>query len=156
MSNSGFTDPGYTITATAYNSSNAAITNIKQPGLDMFQAVNRCGVFMINGSNSNNNFYPIYCSANYSDIGIPGIADDAYLVYPGWGFQLFTNTKGTGTASKIYYNTKTSPEIFGLGGSSFTALVQQSTSSTLYTSNTTMSWRIYYRGEEVKITQLSF
>lgn len=157
MSSSGFTDMGYTNTmSNVYDSSNNLIQiNQKIPGYDIFDSINRCGIFMINGEYDNSSavstIYPIYCTAKYYNINIPADQDDAYLVYPGWGFQLFDGPDYSGTnISKIYFNNTSAPIVFATNSSTWNAngntLIQLSGSSNTYPKNTTASWKIYFRG----------
>jgi len=49
------------------------------------------GVYIINGTVS----YPVFTSNAYvPNIGIPNNVDNAILVYPGWGFRLFSGPSG--------------------------------------------------------------
>lgn len=57
----------------------------------------------------------MFCSAsNISNLGIPQAVDDAYLVYPGFGFRLFydINYNGSTQSSFNYFNASNTPVIF--------------------------------------------
>ena len=157
MTSSGFTDMGYTITiSNAYDSSNNLIDTTKKiSGYDIFNCYNRCGVFMLNGEyNSSTNvctIYPIYFTAKYYNINVPNDQDDAYLVYPGWGFQLFDGADYAGVnTSKLYFNNTQSPVVFATDSPTWNingnTLIQESTSVNTYPKNTTASWKIYFKG----------
>ena len=45
---------------------------------------------------------------------MPGLSDDAYIVYPGWGFQLTNFGPNPDIVSRLYYNNTTKPWLFGL------------------------------------------
>ena len=120
------------------------------------------GVYMINGTyNASAIYYAVYGScANLNYIDIPDDADDAYLVYPGYGFQLYyTTAYGSGTISHLYYNISSVPYIFYCSTSSSSSTSTWSsflnscpiltTSGSHYVYNNTSSIVVYYRGTQV-------
>jgi hypothetical protein len=116
----------YIPTTSNYNTPNWGINQIyyyNQTGFfpfssgvqELFVSTNRPGVYLINGNPGNCVFYPVFCSAsNISNLGIPQTVDDAYLVYPGFGIQLFydINYNGTNQSSFNYFNSGNAPVIF--------------------------------------------
>jgi len=53
--------------------------------------------------------FPMFSStSNVYYLGTYDCGDNAYMVYPGFGFQLFKNTDYSGAYTNIYYNTSTS------------------------------------------------
>uniref|UniRef100_A0A6C0AS43 Uncharacterized protein n=1 Tax=viral metagenome TaxID=1070528 RepID=A0A6C0AS43_9ZZZZ len=130
---------------------------------DMFDSTNRPGVFLMNGSQGNTTaYYPIFCSvSNTAFINVQNGTDDAYLVYPGYGFQLFNaanySTQNNANYSYTYFNSSNQPVVFSLyttatslafpnaacGVSSHN--VTPGFGINRYPVNSTSSIRIYYR-----------
>jgi hypothetical protein len=145
------------------NQNQSTFNNLYNDGINIYEQCCMAGVYMINGLNGNvDNMYPVFCSVkdlNY--IGIPKNSDDAYLVYPGFGFQLHTSTGYTGTDSTIYYNTGTVPVVFVLGNDSWSGArkrvytyLNDGVSGEQYSDNSTESIRIFFRGNQNEITVL--
>lgn len=165
MSTGDFIDSGYTISVDAFNSDGINIKNSKQLGLNIIDAVNTCGVFLLDGSKSDFIVKQLYCSGNAATLGTSTNIDDGYLVYPDWGVQLFGSNDASSTSSDnysyIYYNTSNIPRVFGLSGGSFasttsyTQIMYANKSNTYWPVNSANSWRIYYRNKEIKIPGLS-
>jgi hypothetical protein len=141
------------------------VINTTIPSADIYTTTQNIGVYMIDGTPQGtiNKFYPIMCSAiNLNIIGVPNDVDDAYLVYPGYEFQLFNNLNYGGQASNIYINNTTVPQIFYCGGSSsswtgygYTPIYDLGSTSTTYTNNITASILIWFRGNPITISSFS-
>jgi hypothetical protein len=158
---SNYNDSGYTLTGTWYDQTGNQVTTPTSSG-DIYISTQQTGVFMISGTyNSANIFYPVNSSgANVENLGMPNSQDDAWLVYPGYGFTLYTSTNYSGTTSRNYINTSNVPVVFYNGGSSGQGWVGYGTpilnsSSSSYLIDTTNSVKIYFRGAEVRISAIN-
>lgn len=129
--------------------------------INIYQQCCMDGVYMIDGSEGQVSYiYPI--SFSYSDIAGSGIyrnTDDAYLVYPGFGFQLFTGTSYSGTKSCIYYNTGTQPYVFVLGTTNWPGAAKRvykfgydNINGYQYINNSTKSILIFFRGNTITVS----
>jgi hypothetical protein len=134
----------------------------QQANLDLFVSMNRPGVFLINGTKGSSSFYPVYCSAmNIKNLGIADNVDNAYLVYPGFGIQLYYNvnydTTSTSTYSNVYYNTSNAPVVMKTAAPWTGALTQIKlyNSNNDYAAESTSSLRIFFRGAQVDIDGLT-
>jgi len=161
----------YSVNTSVYgvtnNNTNVNVINTTIPSADIYTTTQNIGIYMIDGTaqGTSNMFYPIICSAtNLQIIGVPTNVDDAYLVYPGYEFQLFGQTNYTGQPSNIYINNTTVPQIFYCGGSSsswssygYTPIIDfGSTSiSNYYGQNNTASILIWFRGNPITINSFS-
>lgn len=157
MANSDFTDLGWQKTTTGdsiVNESGEQTWTFSDTKTDIYNVLSRPGVFLINGSKGNvSSITPIYCSVDdLNNIGSGLLnTDDAYLVYPDYGFRLFQSTGYTGTVSNIYFNTTNNPILFLLGTASWSGSGgyrvyingQQGTGN--YPINSTESIRIFHR-----------
>lgn len=168
---SNFIDSGYTINSNFegrswVDQSGKVISNVLTPvpGVDIYNTTQQVGVYMINGTFNNSNvYYPVFCSANdIRNVGIPYDNDDAYLVYPGFGFTLYTGTNNSGSYSVNCINTSNAPVIFANyvkdgGWLSVGSLILLGPNGTtgLYDVNSTKSIQIYFRGSEIKIKNIS-
>jgi len=163
---SNFNDSGYTLTVGWYNQNNSEVTGTSSS--DIYTNTQRTGVFMINGINYNNTstpgtntFYPVNFSAqNLINIGLPNDSDDAWLVYPGYGFTLYYDNYSTGVRSKNYVNTSTVPVVFYCGNTARTGWVGYgtpilTTGDSAYAQNQTNAVRIYFRGTEIRVSGIS-
>ena len=132
--------------------------------IGMLQQCSMAGVYMINGDvESVTSMYPVYSSAkdlNY--VGIPKYYDDAYLVYPSFGFKLYQDVNYGGSASNTYYNTSSSPVVFVLGTDSWSGAKKRvyyegkdNVSGETYPDNSTGSIKIYFRGPQLTMTGIS-
>ncbi len=156
---SNYNDSGYTISTPFYDQTNGTgnyyyPNGSYVPSKDIYINNPSIGVYMINGGydNSATIIYPIYGSvSSFSNINVPGDVDNAYLVYPGYGFQVFADAGYTGTSSQLYYNTSSVPYVFyGSSGSTFSGQLNtcqlNSTSGNEYGTDKTNSIKVYYRG----------
>ena len=162
---SNYIDTSYSlIGGTWYNASNIQVTT-PVIGRDIYTTTQRTGVFMINGINAANGgtsniFYPVTCSANnLINLGLPTDADDAWLVYPGYGFTLYYDYYG-GITSRSYVNTLTMPVVYYCGSTPGTGWVGQgtpilTTGGSPYAQNNTNSVRIYFRGTEIRVSGIA-
>lgn len=163
MTSLGYTSGGYIAPSGSYNPFNTSIGNTTIAGRDLLYAssLTSAGVIMINGLYQNTtSIYPVWCSTqNYGYLNIPTNVDDAYLVYPDYGFQLFYNTSyaTSNTYSRLYINTTNIPIIFYIStswsGVSNCYPIYTSSGGT-YSTNQTESIQIYYRGAQVNVTGL--
>jgi len=130
---------------------------------DMFVSTDRTGVFLMNGSQGNAiAYYPIFCSvSNTAFLNIQNYVDDAYLVYPGYGFQLFTATNysidNNANYSYTYFNSGNQPVVFSLYWDNSNLTFPNAArgvrsrryppgfSTNVYQANSTCSIKIYYK-----------
>ena len=164
---SNYIDSGYSVPADGnyyYNQSGNRITATNIASSDIYNNSQQVGVYMINGnSGSSGSLYPIFCSMKYlQDLGTPNSADDAWLVYPGYGFQLFKNANYTipnydnSTYSNIYMNIGPGPAVFYTSTGNFKGTkINQMDSTNTYTGNSTISVKIFFRFQEITITGYS-
>ena len=154
---SNYNDSGYTIPTAFYDQTNTSQpANTYVSSKDIYINNPSIGVYMINGgyNASGTSIYPIYGSVSgLSNINVPTDVDNAYLVYPGYGFQVYADTNyGTGGAvSHLYYNTSSGPYVFyGSSGSSFAGNPNTcqiyATTGAQYGTDKTNSIYVYYRG----------
>lgn len=159
MANSNFTDLGWAKTTTGdsiVNESGDQTWTFSDTKTDIYNVLSRPGVFLINGSKGNvSSITPIYCSIdNLNNIGSGLLdTDDAYLVYPDYGFRLFQSTDYivNSTTSNIYFNTTNKPILFLLGGinwgnsGGYRVYLNGQQGTGNYPSNSTKSIRIFHR-----------
>jgi hypothetical protein len=161
---SNYNDSGYIIPSTingmtAYGINNVNISNTNIPSSDLYTNTQTVGVYMINGSptGTSNAIYPVYCStSNVLFLGVPSNADEAYIVYPGYGLQLFQSNNYGLNETNVYTNNTTSVQIFYVGTNTDwdgTQMLQPSGSS--YNNNSTNSIKIWFRCSEILITCFS-
>jgi len=125
---------------------------------DLYNVLSRPGVYLINGSKGNVTYIkPIPCSfddlAKLDMVNEGAANDDAYLVYPDYGFKLYQSNNYGGTSSNTYFNTSDVPRMFLLKDVSWTnsngARVytngNQNISGSEYPINSTKSIRIFHR-----------
>jgi len=161
---SNYNDSGYTLTGEWYNQNNSLVTGTISS--DIYTTTELTGVYMINGAYASglNVYYPVICSGAYwTNLGIPNNSDDAWFVYPGFGFTLYSTspyvTSGTGVeVSRTYINTSNVPVVYYTGSSGGwvgrgTPIL--TTSGSTYSQNVTGSVRIYFRGTEIRVTGIS-
>ena len=157
---SNYNDSGYTLTGTWYDQSGNLVTGSISSS-DIYTTTELTGVYMINGQydGSSNVYYPIICSGfHWVNLGIPDNQDDAWLVYPGFGFTLYNDIVYLGTISRNYVNTSTVPVVYYTGSSggwvgNGTPIL--TTSGSTYPQNSTSSVKIYFRGQEIRVTGIS-
>ena len=161
---SNYKDSGYVVPPSIwYNPGGVPITATNFLPLDIYISSQQVGVYMINGTQGQNNgvFYPIFCSlSNMHNLSVPNKVDDAWLVYPGYGFTLFQDPSynNTDDISNSYLNTLNVPVMFYNPGSPSgfnTGTPIQTTSGSNYVGNSTQSVKIYFRFQEITITGLS-
>lgn len=149
---SNYKDSGYTAGGTT------------APSADIYDVMNKPGVFMINGNyNSNCIIYPVYCSLNYMDrANIPFNTDEAYIVYPGWGIQLYDAGKYTGVFSNVYHNTSNKVKIYSTSNSWDASTGSTRIQTAPDSSNPNANWqawtdsiKVFFRGTRVDIDGLS-
>jgi hypothetical protein len=120
---------------------------------DIYFTTQQTGVYMINGAyQTSTGLFPIQTSTlNLTWIGVPGNVDDAYLVYPGYGFTLCTEANYQGTRSRSYINNQSYPVIFYTGSSYSTSggTPILDTTGAAYPANSTISIFIYFRGSQL-------
>lgn len=160
---SGFTsnyiDSGYTLPTniTWYDASNNPVTTVSSK--DIYFTSQQVGVYMINVTSSGfATVYPFFCSSSMSNLSIPADSDDAWIVYPGYGFILYSGGGFDQTSSRYYVNTSGTPQSFymstnGQWNTKGTQILQGNGSA--YSANITASARIYFRGVEIKINGIS-
>jgi hypothetical protein len=161
---SNYKQNGYSLSTTWYNSQNVGIIDSSTVA-DIYTTTQRTGIFMIDGVNQRNGgtintYYPVTCSANnLINIGLPTDVDDAWLVYPGYGFTLYYDYYG-GITSRNYVNTSSVPVVYYCGSTPGTGWVGQgtpilTTGGSPYAQNQTNSIRIYFRGTEIRVSGIA-
>jgi len=153
---SNYNDSGYTV-SNSYDHNNNLITTI--PSRDIYLNTQQVGVYMLNGSRGGSvTIYPISCSLkDLRFCGIPIDDDDAWLVYPGYGFQLFNQINYSNPLSRVYTNISSVPVLFSFANGGFLnkgTPIQNTFSSTI-DCDQTASVKIYFRGTEININNLS-
>lgn len=159
---SNYNDSGYT---------NTIGTTSNVPSTDIYNVVNTCGVYFLNGTRDAglSYIYPIVCST-ILDTGMIN-SDDGYIVYPGYAIQLFyykTFVEDPDQKSYIYCNYSSRPVLYSLsdnGGALMYPIdyYNNNSSTTLsqgvllqdgndYYRNNTSAIRIWFRGTEVLLT----
>jgi hypothetical protein len=172
MTDTGFTDAGWSVSSEGetLNQNGETSWNLSDTTTDINNVLTRPGVFLISGTKGDVTFMqPIYCSVdNLSNI-VQGASnmDDAYLVYPDYGFRLFQSTGYSGSSSNIYFNTSNSPRLFILGTQTWSGATKRvyllnydNIDGYQYTQRTTQSIRIFHRSydgstQSYKISGLS-
>jgi hypothetical protein len=156
---SNFNDSGYTLSGTWYDQ-NGNIVSGSITSRDIYISTQQTGVYMIDGSvGVSNTFYPVNCSAaNLINLGMLNDVDDAWLVYPGYGFTLYYDGPYTGTTSRNYINTSTTPVVFYCGSPGgwvgYGTPILTTTGSS-YAGNNTNGVRIYFRGTEIRVPTIA-
>jgi hypothetical protein len=159
---SNYNDSGYNVPSTGsyYGGSGQLITTGSIiASSDVYNNSQQVGVYMFDGNQGNRTavIYPIFSSlSNMNILGIPNGADDAWLVYPGYGFQLFNGANYTGTKSNTYINNTSNPVLFTTtsGGIPGSTLIKTDSEGT-YSANTTFSVKIYFRFQQINISPIS-
>ena len=165
---SNYNDSGYSLTGTWYDGSNNSATSVSNISRDIYTTTQRTGVFMINGTHrstnsitNSNTIYPVNCSAqNLINIGLPNDADDAWLVYPGYGFTLYYDNYSSGVTSRNYVNTSTRPVVFYCGNSTGSGWVGYgtpilTTTGSSYAQNQTNAIKVYFRGQQISVSGIA-
>jgi hypothetical protein len=162
---SNFNDSGYSLSGTWYNDQNVQIIGVSTVA-DIYTNTQRTGVFMIRGSHRLANdvsttFYPVnFSSQNLINIGMPNNFDDAWLVYPGYGFTLYYDNYSSGVISRNYVNTSTMPIVYYCGDTPGTGWVGYgtpilTTGGSAYARQQTNAIRIYFRGQEIRVSGIA-
>ena len=159
---SNYNDSGYTISTSFYDQTNTYYSGgTYVSSKDIYINNPSIGIYMIDGGYDNTAtiIYPIYGTVStFSNINVPINVDNAYLVYPGYGFTLYANSSydPSNAVSQLYYNTSSVPYVFYCdSGSSFngkpnTCLIYSTNGPpTQYGSDKTNSIIVYYRGTQV-------
>jgi hypothetical protein len=155
MATSNFIAAGWDVTSggsTILNQSGQQVSNVSSR--DIFNGMLTFGVYCIT---SDSNRYPAFCSCNdLRNIGIPQDSDDAWIVYPGYGIKLYSNTDWSGDKSNLYYNTGTNPVCFATrpdwgvtdssGDTTATLVCIEGSTTTRFGYNNSQSIRVYFRG----------
>ena len=159
---SNYNDSGYSYTNTSGTTSNV-------PSTDIYNVVNTCGVYFLNGtSGGGTSLYPIVCGTLLSNA--MNESDDGYIVYPGYAIQLFYGdfTSTENNRSYIYCNYSSRPALYSLynsvGSLAYPTDYYNNNNSTTpsqnvilqdgnnYIANTTSAIRVWFRGTEVLLT----
>ena len=154
---SNYNDSGYTVGNDWYDQNNTLVTTI--PSRDIYATTSQVGVYMLDGTISNTTlWFPIFCSlSNLRNYGIPNDSDDAWIVFPGFGFKIYDNQNYAGDESRLYTNTSNNPVLFSFasGGFSNKGTNIYNINNNLFLYGKTHSIRIYFRGTEITINNLS-
>jgi hypothetical protein len=156
-SDNGWTDAegaGYT---SVCDENNSFIDNKYIPPQDLYTAGLKCGVYLCDGVYNSFKMYNVLCScSDITKIGLPAAVDDAYFVYPGFGFQLYSGTSYGGYNSNLYYNNSDQVKIYHFGGTNwvgtriyYNGYNSGTTSTTCYPANYTRGIKIFYKGKQI-------
>lgn len=158
---SNYNDSGYTLTGSWYDASGNLITG-SISSRDIYTTSELTGVYMIDGGYNGgyNYYYPFFCSVKYVvNMGVTSDTDDAWLVYPGFGFTIYSGDAYTGVTaiSRNYVNTSSVPVVYycNSGGWSGYGTPILKIDGTGYPANVTGSARIYFRGREIFVNGIS-
>jgi hypothetical protein len=157
---SNYSDNGWTETeggglTAVCDQDNVFIDSQVIPPQDLYTAGLKCGVYLCDGTYNNFKIYNVLCScSDITRIGLLAGVDNAYFVYPGFGFQTYTATSYGGTNSNLYYNNSDQVKIFHFGEANWTGTrIYQNgyrTGTTGYVSaNTTKAIKIFYKGKQI-------
>lgn len=146
MATSNYIASGWTASSGAYDQDGLLSGSVSSR--DVFNGELTVGVYQIRSGTAQ---YPVFCSCNnLNNIGIPQDTDDAWVVYPGYGIKLYSQTGWSGTASNTYYNNSNVPALFitsdTWGTGSGTIVYEEGSYSTKFGFNNTQSIRVYFRG----------
>jgi hypothetical protein len=147
MATSNYIASGWTASSGAYDQDGLLSGSV--PSRDIFNGELTVGVYQIRYESAQ---YPVFCSCDdLKNIGIPQDSDEAWLVYPGYGIKLFSQTNWSGTASNTYYNTTNQPVFFitnpNWGTGSGTIVYEEGSTSDRFGFNNTQSVKVYFRGD---------
>jgi calcineurin-like phosphoesterase len=158
--NSNYYDSGYTV-SNGYHENNGIAGSVISK--DIYRTTQQVGVYMINGGVNNwtnTKTFPIYCSLRDMILaGVPNSQDDGWIVYPGFGFQLFNQTNYVGSKSRIYINTSNDPVLFSFSDNDCgfqnrgTNILDDNGNPII--SNQTRSVFIHFRGQSIQINNLT-
>lgn len=163
---SGFTskynDAGYTLpplSSNWYNATNNVVA-LPLPSQDIYITTQQVGVYMFNGSGGGGGgtIYPIVSSLSNLSVGGGGVdVDDGWIVYPGWGFQLYDALNYVTQLSNLYVNTTSLPIFFGFSTGLYASIIYINTPIGAFpiAANNTASVKIYFRGQEITMPPLS-
>jgi len=156
---SNYNDSGYTINVNTYfpytpiyfTDGTSSSSNVTVSRVDIYLAgtQSRVGVYMIDGVYGNCDLYPIICCmSNLNYFGVPTESDDAWLIYPGYGIQLYNQDPTK--QSYVYYNITSSPKVIGCTnwagpGTTIIRYSNLSTTSGFYPQNSTYGILVYFR-----------
>lgn len=151
-----FYDAGYSITGTFYDQTGSIGTS-PIPSTDIYANRGSIGIYMINGGwhDTTMSITPIYGTAsNLKYLGAADDVDNAYLVYPGFGFILYPDVGYGGNESRTYYNTGTEPAIFyndsgSSWGSATPSTLIINNNNNPYGTDKTSSIKVFYRGQSL-------
>ena len=158
---SNFNDSGYVGTGVANGwrgVNNVSVTSVSSS--DIYTTTQQCGVYMFDGVQGTSPIsYSVYCSTTNLDnyLRIPIDKDDAWLVYPEFGFFLCDSAGWGGNQSYYYVNNTNRPQLFYNAGGGFSSSggTQINGPNGGYPPNSTASVRIYFRGSEITIAGLT-
>ena len=153
---SGFNDKGYTLVCSTsspiYDQSNVQYTstftvpssdiyaNTTGPGIFVQTLINFVSIYLVPVLSSTIN--TVYISEQF-----PTNSEIAFFVFPGYGFQLFSENSYGGTATRLYYNTSTGPLTFGTNNS-YNCIIY-TTSGSAWSDMGANSIKIFYRGTQI-------
>jgi hypothetical protein len=156
---SNYKDSGYTVNGW-YDSQHPSGVQISNPipSKDIYLNTQQVGVYMLNGSYGSTVYhFPVFCSLySLGNVGISMDNDDAWLVYPGFGFQLFNQNNYLNAISNFYTNTTGYPLLFTFANGGFANKGYTIRMNGVNTSHgQTASVKIYFRGTEINTISLS-
>jgi hypothetical protein len=153
---SNYNDSGYTLSSyTWFTNDNVVVSSVSSN--DIYKTTQQCGVYVIDRG-ATSPIFPIFCSLkDLRDSSVPIDLDDAWLVYPGFGFIIYDNVNYVGTTSRTYINTDTKPRLFVLNGGNYGGKSTNifTTTGSNFPLNQAASVKIFYRGEEITINGLT-
>jgi len=153
---SNFNDSGYTLPGglNLFNQYNVNVSGTTIAPQDIYKTVPQVGVYMLNGGRkAYSTIFPVFMStSNLMTIGVPLDSDDAWVVYPGYGFQLYTDYSYGGYVSNQYINISNVPTLFYLSGGGwddFGTVINEYGTTTAYPVHNTISVKIFFRGQQI-------
>lgn len=139
MATSNYIASGWTATSGAYDQDGLLSGSV--PSRDIFNGALTVGVYQIILTTNFDTFkYPVFCSCNdLSNIGMSKTSPCSWLLYPGYGIKLYSQTGWKGVTSNTYYNTTKLPVLLDTN-------IYREGSTTIKFASLTASIRVYFRG----------
>lgn len=150
---SNYNDSGYTVPSDWFTANNTQVT-VPINSSHIYNTTQQVGCYMVIGSTSFNSgrWFPVFSSTiDLRRSGIPRGRDDGWLIFPGFGFTLFSSTLYNGTITRTYTNTSNTPQFYSChnGGWSQLGTPIKDVNGNNYLRNSTESIKLYFRGVEI-------
>jgi hypothetical protein len=150
---SNYNDSGYTVPSNWFTENNTQVT-VSINSSDIYNTTQQVGCYMVTGSRDYNSgrWFPVFSSTiDLRRSGIPRNDDHGWLIFPGFGFTLFSNTLYNGTITRTYTNTSNTPQFYTCynGGWSYLGTPIKDVFGNDYLRSSTESMKLYFRGVEI-------